>query len=601
MSKRCKKLLIALAAYLMISMSALVVYVSASDINWLDVNFKNTQTQAYLGESIILPDAQPVYPQKVKSYYYVVESPDGKTVSLEDNTFVAELEGDYTVYICVVGYENNSYSENFTISVEKSTAPILVEKPVFPVAFLEGSKYSVPVAKFVDYNTASPSVVDYKVYVINASGDEIEVGEEYYPEAEVHGESVKFKYVAASSVTNQSRAVTFEEICVLKPFEVNEYDERVYDYSKMFVVNNAENVVAARKGVKFYATQDFSLSYANFLHADLSVSMMSEQNLTNFDSVKFTITDAYDENQCVTFKFKAINDKSSHLTVNDKETFTAKGSIKNYNSGLSFSFSNSTLRFFDAESKLITTINKTFSGKEFSGFSSQLIRLKVEVNGLSGRSVFEVNDINGHGMNLENDGIDATLPYVFPEKDFVYKNGVGDLVLLPKAVAVDVIDPSIIAVVSVYDPKGNVVKDKNGLELYEVEATIDYEFKVEEIGVYTIQYQAEDVNWNSYNYGYYSLFVLDNQSPTIKTKSTISPSVNVGGKLTMPKVECSDNVTLAKDIVVFVTISGGVQGVKYAKPGESVTFGKAGIYHIRFTAIDGNNNFTTIEYVVECK
>ena len=369
----------------------------------------------------------------------------------------------------------------------------------------------------------------------------------------------------------------------------------------MFITSNVESIVSAEKGVNFYGTEEFSVSYANNLNADFNISMMSEENLTNFETLKVTLTDSLNENQFITLEYTCETAGTSKVKVNGGNEFPVNGSFRDYSKGFALSFSQLTLKLFDSESKLVTTIKKTASGADFNGFDSQLIKLKIEIKGLSGRSLIQINEINGHGFNMENDGLDTTLPFVFPEKDFIYKNNVGDVILLSRALAMDVIDPSINSLVSVYDPDGNVVKDKNGLDLYEVDASIDYEFIANFVGTYTIQYVAEDASYNSYNYGYYSIYIIDTVAPSITLKESLQTEVSVGGKIKLPEVDVSDDSTEIKDIFVFVTVSGGSKGIQYVRPNTEITFEEKGRYHIRFTAVDASNNIATVEYLVDCK
>lgn len=601
MSKNYKKILITLFMCVLFITGLLVVSVSASDINWLAVKYEDVQTQVCLGEEISLPKAKPVYPQKVKSYYFIVEAPTGNVIETEGDCFVAELDGVYKINICVLGYDGKNYTETYDVVVEKSSAPILAKGAVFPNAFLEGSIYKVPSVRFVDYNTQQPTEVDYKVYLVDVDGTQTEIFDTFSPIVDIHGECVCLKYVATSTVTNESKTVTYNDLPVLKPFTENEYGERVYDYAKMFTTTNVESIVSVDKGVDFYGTEDFSVLYANNLNADFNISMMSKENLTNFETLKVTLTDSINKNQFITLEYTSTTAETSTVKVNGENKFLVKGSFRDYSKGFALSFTQIGLKLLDSESKLVTTIKKTADGADFDGFDSQLVKLKIEVKGLSGRSLIQINEINGHGLNMENDGLDTTLPFVFPEKDFKYKNNVGDVVLLSKAIAVDVVDPSINSLVSVYDPFGNVVKDENGLDLYEVDASIDYQFVVNVIGSYTIQYVAEDASYNSYNYGYYSIYVIDTIAPTITVKGNLQTEVSIGGKIKLPEVEVSDYNTESEDIYVFVTVSGGSKGIQYVRPNTEITFEEKGRYHVRFTAIDANNNISTVEYYVDCK
>ena len=137
--------------------------------------------------------------------------------------------------------------------------------------------------------------------------------------------------------------------------------------------------------------------------------------------------------------------------------------------------------------------------------------------------------------------------------------------------------------------------------MFEVDASIDYEFVAEIMGVYTIQYTAEDVSYNSYDYGYYSVYVLDVVAPTILVKGDVPIEVSLGAEITLPQVETTDDITASENIFVFVTVNGGVKGIQYLKPKDKVVFDAKGQYFVRFTAVDESCNISTVEYLVVCK
>ena len=161
MSKKSKKFLFVFILCLILNFTSIVAVASAN-FNWLAVNYINTQKSAYLGEEIILPDVKPIYPQKVESCFFMVSGPDGNTVDNSGKSFIADKEGIYKVFICLIGFDGKTYSESYEVTVVKSSTPVLTEKPVFPIAFLEGFEYDIPKAKFIDYNTPNPTVVNYE-------------------------------------------------------------------------------------------------------------------------------------------------------------------------------------------------------------------------------------------------------------------------------------------------------------------------------------------------------------------------------------------------------------------------------------------------------
>ena len=130
---KAKKLLVTL----MIAFSFLcggivgVLMTNAEARNDLAVRYQyGKQTTAFLGESVKTAKATPIYPDKVKFVSYMVETPDGKTISVKNEAFTPETTGDYTVFVCVQGIDASTYVESYVVSVTKSEKPIMTQAPV---------------------------------------------------------------------------------------------------------------------------------------------------------------------------------------------------------------------------------------------------------------------------------------------------------------------------------------------------------------------------------------------------------------------------------------------------------------------------------------
>jgi hypothetical protein len=114
MSKVYKKIIILLTVVFLMATCLFVVTASASDINWLACKYEDKQTQAFLGEDVNLPNTTPIYPQKVKSYYFVVQGPDGVSNVVDGKVFNADKVGEYKVFLSPWDYQyeivHNPYS-----------------------------------------------------------------------------------------------------------------------------------------------------------------------------------------------------------------------------------------------------------------------------------------------------------------------------------------------------------------------------------------------------------------------------------------------------------------------------------------------------------
>ncbi len=567
----------------------------ASQTNYLAITYGQKQTTAFVGEDVALASVSAVYPDRVDDIYYAVESPNGDIIENDGVVFSALSNGEYKVFVCVIGVNAKTYAESYTVEVTISSKPILSVSPIIPSAYIQGSIYQAPTAEFTDYNTATPMVVDYQAYVIDEFGNESLLGSTISPQVSLHGAKIGLKYVATSLVTGESEQVVFE-VPVLKPFSYNEYYQSVYSYDKMFVTTGVQSSEVTNSGATFYGDKDFSVVYANKINASFSLALKSQASRVNFKSVVVTATDYENPNEKV--KIEIANSSQLTVSVNDGVALKTQGSFSDFDKGVIISFNNGTLYLADTNGNKLCKILSTADGRYFKGFSSDFINLEITANGVFAYSALAVESINGHSFSTGNE-IDYILPMVRATGDFTVKNALGDIAKIPSAIGYDVIDPCVTTMITVYTPS-DIATSIDGEFLMDADGSKGYEFVLTEAGEYTIQYIAIDANGNMYDFAYYSLFAIDDIAPTL-TVGSIGASVSLGKSLKIPKLTYSDNDTAVADIVTWVSVTVPNGQIEKVEQGESYTFTVAGTYYIRYSAMDKNYNVTTIEHQVVCK
>lgn len=571
-----------------------VAVVSATPKNWLDFNYQSKRVEAFLGENVKFASVSPIYPDMVERIYYSVSDPNGDLVENDGVSFIAYSEGEYSVSVCVIGKDGKTYVDTYSVSITKSDRPILVSEPSFPIAYLEGSEYSIPSVQFADYNSQNPMSVSYQTYLIDEFGAESLVGNKLTPSISLHGAEIGIKFVAKSLATNKECVKIFN-VPVLKPFELSEYGYREYSYDKMFVTSAVQSSSLKDIGATFYGDNDFSMQYANKLNASFFVALKSEFNRANFNSLTVSFTDSVNPMEMITVEI--FNEKNTTVKINGGAPISAKGSLSNFEKGFSLTFNNVSCLLEDTDGKSLGKIEKTVYGTSFKGFSSEFVFVAIQVNNVSSYSAIAVENLNGHKMckGLESDSI---LPNVKAAGNFTVKNVLGDTAYIPEAIAYDVIDPCVSAKVSVFGV--DVVTSVDGVTLYEADASVGYQVVLDTLGEYIVQYIAEDVNGNVYDIAYYSIFVFDVEGPTISV-GNLKQSYSVGEEISVPSISCSDNDTDSDDIIVWITVNYPNGDYKYVTKDSKIKFDKVGVYFIRYTAMDKNNNITTVEQQVVCK
>ena len=597
MKKFKKKILVAAFSSVMFITGIVGMSIaSATTNNWLAVSFAEKKEAAYLGEKVELVTVTPVYPDRVQKIYYSVEAPNGETVTHDGNSFSVSQIGDYKIYVCVVGKNGETYVESYTMSATKSAAPILATAPAMPVAFLEGMTYDVPKASFLDYNQGMPASVDSHVYMVDEFGVESLLEDKFQPNVTLHGSEIGLKYVSQSKVTGEEIITTYF-VPVLEAIEKDTYGNNLYSYDKMFVTKGVQNSETNKTGATFYGKNEFSLSYANKLQQDFSIAFKSQANHTNFSSVVLTLTDTENSSEYITIEI--FNADATTVKINDGAAIAAKGSFKNFEKGFALRFDSKKLTLEDTDGGRLGEITKTAEGKDFKGFSSNFVCVDISVKRVGALSALTIVNLNGHGMTSNNTQ-DYILPYVEAASDFSTKNKLGDTVVLPEAFAYDVIDPSVERKISVFNKNGEVVMAKDGTFLFEAPADRPHEVVLNVKGEYTVQYIAIDINGNTYDYVYYSMFALDSVAPILEVEE-ITAKVKVGQEITIPKLTYSDNDTAIENLSVWIVVNKPYGNHDYVEQGAKYRFEEAGTYYIRYSVMDENNNITTVEHTVICK
>lgn len=567
----------------------------ANTTNYLAITYGQKQTTAFVGEEVAIAQVSAVYPDKVDDIYFSVENPSGNIIENDGVSFTALDSGNYKIFVCVLGVNGKTYAENYTVEVTTSLAPILSVSPSLPSAFIEGSIYPTPIAVFTDYNTSTPSVVDYDAYIIDEFGNQTALGQVIAPSVSVHGAKIGIKYVAKSEVTGETKEIIFS-VPVLKPFVYNEYYQRIYSYDKMFVTTSVQGSGVTPIGATFYGDKDFSIVYANKIDASFSVSLKSESSRVNFKSVIVTVIDYENPNEKITVEIS--NSTKTTVSVNGGVSVKAEGSFSDFEKGFILNFNNGTLNLTDGGGSKLGKVLSTIDGRYFNGFSSDFVTFEIELKGVSAYSTLAVEGLNGQSFGSGNE-VDYILPMVRASKDFKLKNAIGDIVKIPSALAYDVIDPCVTTYVTVYTPT-DIVTSLDEQLLMQADGSREYEFVLNEEGEYTVQYIAVDVNGNMYDFAYYSLFAIDVTAPTL-TIDSMPTSVSLGKTLKMPKITCTDNDTDTGKIVTWITVSAPNGQIVSLKQGEGYTFSVTGTYYIRFSAMDKTNNVTTIVRQIVCK
>ena len=167
--------------------------------------------------------------------------------------------------------------------------------------------------------------------------------------------------------------------------------------------------------------------------------------------------------------------------------------------------------------------------------------------------------------------------------------------MLAPALANDTFAPYTSLTVTVLNAKGEIISDKDGLKLENVDASKSYTIALDCYGLYSIQYVASEVDWmdNSNEFTNY-ITVIDEEAPVITITSEYTATAKVGDVIILPTFTVSDNISEEANIVIdrFVQNPTG-RLVRIPASSNSVTTTYAGTYFFRIMAKDEYGNIAT--------
>lgn len=352
-------------------------------------------------------------------------------------------------------------------------------------------------------------------------------------------------------------------------FTVEGADMQMSEDTMNFVMQGEEATVVFNKPL---ASDNFQLVFAGVAGNTLN-------------KVEFLLADSENTDETVKITYNRMSDVQTSVIVNDSNrSFITTGSLYQDNDG-NFTVAYSAIsNCFGDGMTLTIPVLETINGEGFSGFTSQRVNLTIRLYGEDG-SVFCLKSINQQRVGSKYVE-DTTAPLVSVVKPLSYVVKDSEATL-PTAFATDVLADNATVTMSVLDPEGEIVSATDGTKLENVTPDKAYVITVEKYGTYRIEYKATD-GTNETRSVVSRVNVVDETEPELEVKKTIPTSHKVGDKLTFPEVTCSDNISEAENIKLYVTVKHP-NGIVTAES-KSVELSEEGVYEITFIAVDEAGN-----------
>lgn len=536
-----------------------VIVKNAEDIPPISYTFnENIVERAYVGETVRVYNGNVSGGTGALSYVTEIKK-DGKSVALDKNgCFYVEEAGEYKIFVTVADYVSVKTFEK-SITVGYSAAPVLSGKTV-PKTIIAGETFEIPVFTAKRYDEDGIKDVEVKSYI---NGQETRVYTPSETEAETGELTLTYK----------------AENAVLASFTLKVTSATVNNgYSGQFFSSEAGVVTPVSTSVLFDFSESNTVDFARkisdeFMNFSVEIGKTEDKvfGYNNFSTLKFTLTDSENPEISVSGAFKPIDNQKSYF-IFEGISYVVSGSFKNNSRAISLSYTKST-RSFSFDSTELCTINYCDNGKIFEGFASEQVYLSLCAEDVYGPSAFGVISIADQSFKK---GVtqDKQAPKVKIAASFNAVE-IGDELVIPTAVAFDVISGVKSFTVSVSDPKRVTV-------LSDAPTDVEYKIAVTEYGTYNVVYTATDNLGNKKAYSYI-VQVSDRTPPVIHIDGEVPKQGKVNGKISLPAATATDDYSENISFYCYYTAPDG-----YTERIEDNSFlpTKKGIYVITYIAYD---------------
>lgn len=543
------------------------VYPNAHDITYKVLT--SGKTNVSVGETVRLSAVEIGGGHGTLTCNCMVIGENGKFYNVEDNSFIPDRAGKYTVrYSVEDGIAQKSVYEYIVEATDDK--PFIRTDDLLPDFIIKGYRYTLPKASAYDYKNDKEVPV-----LITAQGATID-GSSYT--ADPSAGEVRLKFAAADSV----------EEAVIPVVDIFNAEGNL-DLTKYFECSQGASVQVNGVGVKIAFDGNGSAKLRTpFLTADTEMAF-------SVDTPSFDIV----------FSDCRYPDRKIKITYKDGKLQTGKAeySVGTLSGDATFRFDD-TGKIFMINGREITFDSFT-NGEAFNGFSYN--KAFVSFVAESGSVTVKKIDLQEMNSSITEDSI---RPKAVISDNYGGYYDIGDKYKLAPVYFYDVLDTSLSCSLTVTSPSGAVVKDIDGRPLDGVSVNKVYHFIFSEYGSYRVRYSGEAYS-GTRNFTYV-LQVVDIQAPDIVLSSDIQKiDAKAGEEVALPTAAATDAVDGEVQVRLYLKNSDGMyipfedetnQAIKspHIVNGKFIPQSK-GRYFIVYYAMDKAGNPAFREICVEVK
>lgn len=565
------------------------VYATA-DIPELTVTLpENVPADALLGYEIKLDAPIMAGGTGNLTYKTTAVTPAGETMEV-DGSFIPELAGEWTVTYTATDYIGTIATASFKFDAAAGDKPVINAKALLPKMYMSGISYVLPEIYADNYSSGKKAseLCDVKIEYADGKTETKKAGDTFIPTVANSGEKIKVTYYSGAA------SLETAEIPVLIVKDGSKVFVKNYLYGDNITVVGQDEEGKNYKGLHVYAEKagDAVWTFANPQVAELvAIKLQSLQSKTKYSALAFTLTDAENPEESVTMTVE-VSTASVKLICGSFVLDVATSLMTE--TTFNVTFAGGKFKFENANVDVDTYDN----GEAFNGFSSNKVYITVAMKDAKAGAGYMLLEMGGAATT--NNDRDPIAPSFAILGDSGGSYSIGSSYVLAPAIAGDTFAPETSLTVTVLDPNGNPIKDKNGLLLEDVDASESYTISLVKYGLYSIVYRAAEVNWGGrvnefINY----VNVMDEVDPVITVTSNYTMTAKVGELLIFPNISVTDNITASENIIIdkFVQNPTG-RLVRLSVASNCVVATYEGTYILSYLVKDEYGNSATIYFEV---
>ena len=536
------------------------------------------RTSAYVGERVGIADIVAAGGTgKLTTAVEVIYN--GEKCEISGGAFVPVKSGKYDVIYTATDYIGRKATYVYNIDVTYSSEPVIGHIEL-PLSYVGGFTYDIPVPQAYVYTTGGKTESPVTATVI--LGDK---------ELTVENGKVDISAVAEDTVAT----VRYKSGNTVADYTAQVLQGKTQSGNILFssFFSTSESVTAEQisNAVRLTANHDGTASFERELVGNgLNCGISFSSGFAYCDGVDLVVTDVNDATESVRASFTSGADGNLYVSVGGG---IAKSLGLAPNDSINVSLDNSRITF---GSNMRLDIKTFENGKPYSGFSSGLVKIRLEWKGVIGATSVDVSAISR--QSFRDGATDNRAPNIGLIDKYELLHGIGETVTVPVAVCADVINTQCTFSVTVKKPNGDIAAAIDGTKLENADPSASYDIKLDEYGEYIAEYTATDVS-NERSTTITVRFIVENKVvPEIEYAFTPITTGTVGNAIAVPKaiVKGSNDVTytITRILIMPDRSSADLSDEYYDSFIPTVT----GEYTVRYIITDDSGNFAVYEYAV---